>query len=321
MVAWNKLQRMAARSSGMRKGKFFRRDVVSLVLVLSLPLAGHAQSTDGNPYAIGPDPTASSLEASNGPFDYTSTTIPSSEATGYGGGTIYYPANVNIAVGGIVIIPGYSATQSSISWWGPRLASNGFVVYTIDTNNIDDHPAKRAKEIMAAVDQLKKFSTTEGNEIYGKVDTNRIGIMGWSYGGGGTLIAETTHPKLKAAIPFAPKIDGSNPDLSKITIPTLIIGCQADQTAAPKTYAIPYYNAIPEQDQKAYLEISNGPHNCATTKGSDQNKPMLGKYGISWMKRFIDSDSRYSPFLCGSPHQTDLSSSSIISDYKDTCPY
>ncbi|WP_175819463.1 dienelactone hydrolase family protein [Burkholderia sp. BCC0419] len=321
MITWNKLQRMVAHSSGNMRGNVFRKDIVLLVLVFSLPLAGRAQSAGGNPYAIGPDPTASSLEASSGPFGYTSTTIPSSEATGYGGGTVYYPTNVNIATGGIVVVPGYGATQSNISWWGPRLASNGFVVYTIDTTNLYDLPAQRAKEIMAAVAQLKTFSTTTGNEIYGKVDTNRIGIMGGSFGGGGTLIAETTHPQLKAAIPFVPKIASGNPDLSKITIPTLIIGCQEDQVAPPKSYAIPYYSAIPEQNHKAYLEISNGQHLCASTQGSDQNKPIIGKYGVAWMKRFVDNDSRYNPYLCGSPHQNDVSNSTVISGYKDTCPY
>ena len=40
-------------------------------------------------------------------------------------------------------------------------------------------------------------------------------------------------------------------------------------------------------------------------------------YGIAWMKRFIDFDSRYSQFLCGPNHEGDLA----ISEYRENCPY
>ncbi|HEV2610741.1 MAG TPA: alpha/beta hydrolase, partial [Noviherbaspirillum sp.] len=67
-----------------------------------------------------------------------------------------------------------------------------------------------------------------------------------------------------------------------------------------------------------YLEINNGSHSCANSGNS--NAGLIGKYGVSWMKRFIDNDTRYSPYLCGTPHQSDLSLTAI-SEYRETCPY
>ena len=54
--------------------------------------------------------------------------------SGFGGGTIYYPTSTTAGTfGAVAIAPGFTATQSSMAWLGPRLASQGFVVFTIDT--------------------------------------------------------------------------------------------------------------------------------------------------------------------------------------------
>lgn len=274
----------------------------------------------GTGYQKGPDPTTAALEASAGPFTVATKTVAASAASGYGGGTIYYPTNLTGTLGAVVIIPGYTAYQSSVAWWGSRLASHGFVAMTIDTNSIYDLPPARATQLMAAVNQLKVFNTTSGHVIQGKIDPARMGIMGWSYGGGGTLIAARDNPSLKAAIPFAPKTT-TGTDFSGITMPTLVIGCESDSTAPPSSWSIPFYNSIPTSVKKGYLEVNNGDHFCATNSGPSSAKPILGKYGVSWMKRFLDNDTRYSPFLCGAPHTTDLSNTAVISDYRANCPY
>lgn len=283
-------------------------------------LEGTPTSSGGSGAQKGPDPTVASLEASAGPFTVATRTVSSSAASGYGGGTIYYPSNLAGTMGGIVVIPGYTAYQSSVSWWGSRLASHGFIVMTIDTHSIYDLPPARATQLMAAVNQLKVFNTTAGHAIQGKLDPARMGIMGWSYGGGGTLIAARDNPSLKAAIPFTPKTT-TGTDFSGITMPTLIIGCESDSTAPVNSWSIPFYNSIPGSVKKGYLEINNGDHFCPTTTGPGSAKPILGKVGVSWMKRFIDNDTRYSPFLCGAPHQADVANTSVVSDYRENCPY
>jgi triacylglycerol lipase len=34
----------------------------------------------------------------------------------------------------------------------------------------------------------------------------------------------------------------------------------------------------------------------------------------------MDNDTRYEPFLCGSPHTT-FATPTVFSDYRSTCPY
>ena len=72
---------------------------------------------------------------------------------------------------------------------------------------------------------------------------------------------------------------------------------------------------LPGSTAKAFLEINGGDHFCANSGYPDED--ILGKYGIAWMKRFIDEDRRYDQFLCGPNHEADRS----ISEYRDTCNY
>ncbi len=53
---------------------------------------------------------------------------------------------------------------------------------------------------------------------------------------------------------------------------------------------------IPATTEKANVELANQDHFVGTTFNAPQ-----AKYALSWMKRFMDDDTRYSQFLCPSP--------------------
>ena len=92
--------------------------------------------------------------------------------------------------GAVAISPGFTATQSSIAWLGPRLASQGFVVITIDTNSVFDQPASRGTQLLAALDYLTQ------QQLGPHPHRRRPGWRspGHSMGGGGTLEAATDPP-------------------------------------------------------------------------------------------------------------------------------
>jgi dienelactone hydrolase len=260
--------------------------------LLALSAAAAAQT---NPYARGPNPTTSSLEASRGPFAYSQFTV--SRPSGYGAGTVYYPTNAGGTVGAIAIVPGYTARQSSINWWGPRLASHGFVVITIDTNSTLDQPSSRSSQQMAALRQVVALNGTSGSPIYGKVDTSRLGVMGWSMGGGGSLISARDNPTLKAAAPQAPWNTSSY--FGTMTVPTLIFACESDTIAPVSSHASPMYNSM-SRNPRQFIEINNGSHSCANSGNSNQS--LIGKRGVAWMKRYMDNDTRYTTFACSNPN-------------------
>ncbi|MFN3579958.1 MAG: alpha/beta hydrolase family protein [Pseudomonas sp.] len=263
----------------------------------------------------GPDPTISFIEADRGPYAVDTSRV-SGLVSGFGGGTIHYPRGTTGTMAAIVVIPGYVSAESSIDWWGPKLASHGFVVMTIDTNTGFDQPPSRARQINSALDYLVDQNTTRRGPVEGMIDTDRLGVIGWSMGGGGTLRV-ATQGRIKAAIPLAPW-DTSSLQFRNVEAPTLIFACESDIVAPVRNHASPFYDRLPGDINKAFVELDGGNHYCANGGASfGQYDNVLSRMGVSWMKRHLDQDTRYSQFLCGPNHTSDRR----ISEYRGNCPY
>lgn len=282
-----------------------RRLVLVVVAALAVTFGGQVTpALAANPYERGPAPTVASIEATRGSFAIAQTTVARSAVTGFGGGTIYYPTSTTAGTfGAVAISPGYTASQSSVAWLGPRLASQGFVIITIDTLSTLDQPASRGRQLLAALDYL---TATSG--VRTRIDRTRLGVMGHSMGGGGSLAAASTRPALQAAIPMTPW--STTKTWSSVTVPTLVIGAENDSVAPVASHAEPFYTSLPATLDKAYLELNNASHGAPTS-----SNVTVAKYSISWLKRFIDNDTRYEQFLCPKP------SGPAIEEYRDTCPH
>jgi triacylglycerol lipase len=274
--------------------------------LLVLVASAHAQT---NPYQKGPDPTSAALNASAGSFSVATSSVSSLAASGFGGGTIYYPTTTGMyAV--LAICPGFTASQSSIAWLGRRIATHGFVVITIDTNSTLDQPASRATQLMAA---LRHVTDSSSATVRSRVDATRRGVAGHSMGGGGSLYAARDNPSLKAAVPLTAW--STIKSFSSVQVPTLVVGAENDSVASVSSHSIPFYNSLSASLDKAYAELNGASHFAPNTT----NTP-IGRYSVAWVKRFMDNDTRYTPFLCGTPHQS-YATALVFSDYRSTCPY
>ncbi|MDG9719541.1 alpha/beta hydrolase [Streptomyces sp. DH24] len=293
------------RATRRRTGRLAGAAAALAAVVGLTTLTGPGAHAADNPYERGPAPTVSSIEALRGPYAVSDTTVSSLAVSGFGGGTIYYPTSTaDGTFGAVVVSPGFTADQSSMAWLGPRLASQGFVVFTIDTLSRYDQPDSRGRQLLAALDYL-----TERSSVRGRIDSTRLGVMGHSMGGGGTLEAVKSRPSLQAAIPLTPwNTDKTWPE---VRTPTLIIGADGDSVAPVSSHAEPFYNTLPSTLDRAYLELNN-----ATHFAPNSNNTTIAKYSISWLKRFIDNDTRYEQFLCPIPRP-----SLTIEEYRGNCPH
>ncbi|WP_423247607.1 alpha/beta hydrolase family protein [Streptomyces achmelvichensis] len=295
----------APHQDGGPRSRRWTAALAALVAVgLGTALTPGAQAAD-NPYERGPAPTTASIEASRGSYAVSQTTVSSLSVSGFGGGTIYYPTSTaDGTFGAIAISPGYTASQSSIAWLGPRLASQGFVVFTIDTLTTLDQPDSRGRQLLAALDHLTQRST-----VRTRIDSSRLGVMGHSMGGGGTLEAAKSRPSLQAAIPLTGwNLDKSWPELRT---PTLVVGADGDTIAPVSSHSEPFYTSLPSSLDKAYLELNNASHFTPNSSNTT-----IAKYSISWLKRFIDNDTRFEQFLCPLPRP-----SLTIEEYRGNCPH
>jgi dienelactone hydrolase len=232
--------------------------------------------------ATGPDPTDASLSAARGPYAVSQAR---GNGSGFASGTVYYPSDTSLGkLGAIVVVPGFLSAESSVSWWGPRIASHGFVVMTIGTNTVTDFPASRSSQQNAALRWL-----TTSSPVANRIDPSRLGAQGWSMGGGGSLMTGQSNPNVKVIVGMAPWNPGSQYRYSK---PTFILSCNADTIAGNGQNSNIFYSSL--QGPKAQLTIG-GSHFCPTTPNAS-----AGKFVVAWLKRYLDGDERYSRFICAS---------------------
>lgn len=283
---------------------------------LATPQSALATSDD---LQRGPNPSSASLDAAAGPFQVNSSLL--SAPVGYKAGTVHYPSNGTGPFGLVVFAPGFIETQSWNAWWAQYLASHGFVVVNIDTFSLFESPSARAKEQKAALQDVIQRSQLPDSPFFGLVDPSRLGALGHSMGGGAALELARDNPSLKAIVPMAPYITASK-DFKTLTVPTLVLTCKGDVVATAKGHSDPIYKSLSPSLDKALVEFKGGGgHPCTTSLGtSDKVRTLAARYTVSWLKRFMDEDTRYSPFLCGVPHLLDLINPSI-SAYKGNCPY
>jgi dienelactone hydrolase len=231
---------------------------------------------------------------------------------------IYYPTGATAPYASIAIVPGWTAAESSIADWGPFLASWGFVVMTIGTSNpstgatdasVDQNV--RASALLDAITTLQGENTRSGSPLNGKLDTTRQAVAGWSKGGGGALIAANKTPTLKAAFGMEPW----NVDLSANvgtypmdTVPILIFAGTADTLAGPPMPQT-QYTSIPSTTSKLLYEVQGGSHQVSTSPTNSTtdmapdstSTPTIARFGLSWLKVFLECDMRFRPFLLVKP--------------------
>lgn len=230
----------------------------------------------------------------------------------YGDAMLYFPANKASTFSGVAIAPGFIEHQENIEWWGRHLASHGFAVLVLDTNNERDNPALRAEALMAAVNVIRGENTRRGSPLVGKIAEDRMAVMGHSMGGGGTLLAANGNSdQLKAAIPFTPWLPDA--DFSAVAVPTLVIAGEIDRIATVAEHAWPHFQTLSDDIPRMYLEIKDGNHFIANSVTENAGlapnidvHDLVGAMGVAWLKLFLDGDESYRPLVFGELPAEDL---------------
>jgi dienelactone hydrolase len=231
----------------------------------------------------------------NGPYQVRTYTSGYRNGPAYADSTIHYPEGAPGPLPAVSIVPGFVSPQSSIKSWGPFLASHGIVAMTIGTNSTADQPPARANALLDALETLRSENTRAGGPLNGKVDAMRMGIMGWSMGGGGSLIAAARTPTLKAAISMCGWNPGGN--YRTMRVPSLMFAATSDPLAGGQSQG--FYRSIPEETPKLLFEVSGGSHSVANSPRGHNGT--VGLFGLSWLKTYLVGDQRYKQFLTKQP--------------------
>jgi dienelactone hydrolase len=245
-------------------------------------------------FVRGPAPTSASASRA-GPFDVDVVIFGLRDGPAYGSQTLHVPEGAEPPFAGVVVVPGFISPEASTRPWGPFLASHGIVTLTIGTNTGGDLPDVRARALLDAIETLKAENTRAGGPVEGQMALDRFAVMGWSMGGGGTLIAANGNPELRAAVSLAAWSPAAR--FTNDRVPTLLLAGSLDLVAGGQSQG--FFESIPESTPKMLFEIAGGGHDIANNPISAGGE--VGLYGLSWLKVFLEGDERYRQFLLEPP--------------------
>src|SRR5690606_36164838 len=164
----------------------FPKSLLSMIAAGALLMSASAFATNppadpppggDSPYARGPDPTVSFLEASSGPYS-TRTSRVSGLVSGFGGGTIHYPTGVGGTMAVVLVITGFVSSEWSMDWWDQKRSDHGLVMMTIYTSTVFDKPPSRARQINNALENMISQNRSRTSTVREMNDTDRLGVIG-----------------------------------------------------------------------------------------------------------------------------------------------
>jgi len=232
-----------------------------------------------------------------GPFRVDTFRI--SGAQDYGGGTVFFPTNAQPPFAAFVMCPGFTARQSSIREWGPFFASHGIVLMTIDTSSTRDPVNSRDDQLLAALDDLRAENVRRGSPLAGALDLSRLGVSGWSMGGGGSWLAGQATPGLRSVLTLAGHhrtAGGARAVAQNLRVPTLMFAGSADTAIlGGGNQSQEVFEIMDDDTPKMLYEVQGEGHFSWGTPRT--NGGAVGRYALSWQKVFLEGDERFLPFL------------------------
>ena len=220
---------------------------------------------------------------------------------------VSYPCNLSGKAPATTLTGGYTNTKEDMYWLADHLSSHGFIVITMTPLNNLSLPPVWATAHKGGVDKLKDENSRLLSPIRNKVDTAKLGIMGFSMGGGGTLLAAgDLGTQIKTAVPLAPWLGVSIPSYRNIKAKTLIISGASDSVAFPGTIA-GYYNNLPAIT-KGLAEVRGASHlDWFGLTSSSTQRTRFKTLTTAWLKSYLQGDTSYLPYFSGANHNANVS--------------
>ena len=213
---------------------------------------------------------------------------------------IYYPADLQALAPLVVFSHGLGGTREGYEYLGRQWASYGYISLHVQHIGSDDavwrgqeqpmqamrqaairpeNAVNRARDVSFVIDQMVRLNGEPGT-FHGRVDLDRIGLAGHSFGANTTLVAAGqvfilpggrtvgfSEPRIKAAIPMSAPVPRSQADLdyvfAGIAIPCLHMTGTLDDSPIGETQAaerrVPF-DHIAGAEQYLVIFNGRGPH-------------------------------------------------------------
>jgi hypothetical protein len=240
--------------------------------------------------------------------------LPSGSNRDYKSVIIYYPADaMSESLPVTTLSGGFTNTKEDMSWLGQHLASHGFVVAVFTPTNPYALDARVwSVGHQASIETVLMESDKDGTPIAGRVDPDRLGLMGFSYGGAGTVLAANEMgSQVRSAVTFC----AFNPKTSTNPIPMLFVTGTKDTVASPNR-VLSAFRKFETSMPKAFAKFNKMAHGDITNGGRYHEN--IARYTTAWSQVFLADIPAYDTYLNGDEaekHKRDTNVFAQASDY------
>jgi dienelactone hydrolase len=260
--------------------------------------------SDGDEPARPPRPSQPEVVSdpgATGPYTVASHSEGLADA-GYASAVLYVPNNAGAErLPATSLVGGYSNTKEDVVWMAEQLASHGYIVLAFTpTNNFSGDAGIWAQGHTAALRKLTAEDARQGSPIFGRVDRERLGLVGFSMGGAGTIIAANAMPEVRAAIALC----AYRPQTPSGSAALMMITGTADTVADPGAIEAAY-SSMTSEASHAFLSFKDFGHGDVLR--STRFRPQLAKYMTAFYQLELAGIAGYERFLAGSEGEAERS--------------
>jgi dienelactone hydrolase len=192
---------------------------------------------------------------------------------------------------------GFSNTKEDMAWLASHLVTHGFIVITVTPmGRLTVNPRYWSDAHIRALALLKEQNAMPAGPLEGRVDFKRFGLVGFSMGGAGSILAanllDTEVKTVVALCPFVASLKDLSPTYLKGSL--LAIAGESDWLAPPKEI-VEFYNRVQEVD-KVFLSVTNMKHS-AITHDENGSFNLVKRYVTAWLKGYLENGQQMNAYF------------------------
>lgn len=235
---------------------------------------------------------------------YTKCTYTPPASLGYSAAQVIYPCEKTKGpFAATTLTGGWTNTYPMMKWLSDHLVTHGYVVFAMTPNNNMGLNPEWTTAHKTGISMLQSENARTGAAIKGLVNTSRLRIMGFSKGGGGSLLASASlGATVKTTQAIAPYMDFSY-NLSNIKGPVAIYSGSTDNVASPALAQLMYAN-LPWSIPRMFAKFNGMGHmdwvvDWMGSSGDPTYQARAKTYITAFMKTHLEGLTGYESHLDG----------------------
>lgn len=210
------------------------------------------------------------------------TVLPDSES--YKEALLYYPCNQSQPLPALTLTGGYNNTYRNLLWMTEALAAEDYVVLTLTPNNINGNVEEWHQVHLSGQSILREGSASGSSPLAGKVDVSRLGLAGFSMGGGGVLLAGAElGDQVQAVTAFAPFLLEQDRPRATPTASSLILAGDRDLLVTNESIDQIWQSVSDSSASSALVKYTNGRHQQWYRPEFPQNRDSYLALTLAWL--------------------------------------